>query len=208
MRRGGDGNQRLRNLWDVVSNLARALTDARDQLIGLVTFPSARRLNRGIPQHEKQIVSHVNHGFEQSDALVRYQGGGPSYRKKFPIPGSKHVKSIHRQHARGHVAFGAHSEFKPRPPCTKPPKGTSVSSSSGSRGKKKKECRLGSTWIPSPSACRSTPRRELIILSISASYLINLLRVRIRILAKKTLVVVPPLLTANGTASARITQLC
>lgn len=132
--------------------MARALTDARNQLIGLVTFPSARRLNRGIPQHEKQIVSH-NHGFEQSNALARYQGGGPYRKKNYPIPDSKNVKSIHRQHARGHVSFGAHSEFKPQPPCRKPLKGTSVSSSSGSRGKRgKKGVQIG-LYLDPKSQC-------------------------------------------------------
>lgn len=149
MKRGGNRNEQLGNIWDVVSNLAQALTDARDQLIGLINFPgttvaSDRNVHRfrnasGFPhQHGKENVDH-NNGFEDfhvSNALARYRGGG--YTKKFGVPSSKKIKSIHRQHARGHVAFGAHSEFKPQPPCHRKPvnTGTSMGSSMGSRCKR------------------------------------------------------------------------
>jgi len=148
MRRGSHRNEQLGNIWDVVSNLALALTDARDQLIDLINFPSIgsdRNVNRftianGFPhQNGKENINHSNKGLEDvhvGNALARTRGGGPSA-KKFSVPGSNQVRSIHRQHARGHVAFGAHSEFKPQPPCNCRPinKGTGMGSSMGSRRK-------------------------------------------------------------------------
>ena len=45
---------------------------------------------------------------------MRCRGGGGCCGNY--VPSNKNVRSVHRQHARGHVAFGNHSEFKPEPP--------------------------------------------------------------------------------------------
>lgn len=88
------------NIWDVVSSLAQALTEARDQLVGLIN--SKEKGHKGCRK-----------GKENIDTVMRARGGGFS---KPYVPNNQQVRSVHRQHARGHVAFGVHSEFKPEPP--------------------------------------------------------------------------------------------
>lgn len=92
------------NIWDVVTSLAQALTDARDQLVGLINFDGTATGN--------QIRR--CHGQENTDnaLAMRLRGGGPAHH----VPSNQRVRSVHRQHARGHVAFGNHSEFKSEPP--------------------------------------------------------------------------------------------
>lgn len=158
MERGGNKNEQMGNIWDVVVYLARALTDARDQLVGLINFPgnsvgSDRKVNRfklrhvnGIPQQHGKGNWQRDNGFQDvrvSNALARCRGGGPNWRPmECDIPASNKVKNIHRQHARGHVAFGVHSEFKPQPPNHKPvnrciSKGPSTGSKCKRGGRKK-----------------------------------------------------------------------
>lgn len=95
------------DVWDVVSSLAQALTDARDQLVGLINSPGLYNKNN------------MNRRCHNNEALaMRLRGGGSC--GKPHVPNNQKVRSVHRQHTRGHVAFGNHSEFKPEPPSNKP----------------------------------------------------------------------------------------
>ena len=149
MKRGGDENQRLGNIWDVVSTLAHALTDARDQLVGLINHTGTRGKrfagsDKGFRnaigfRHSfgKENIYHSNGDF--GSGPYEYGGGyTPRYRGGGYIPSGKQLQSVHRQHARGHVAFGQHSEFKPQLPrkTCKPKPPRSGGSGSGKSGKK------------------------------------------------------------------------
>lgn len=129
MKRRSNKNEQLGNIWDVVSSLAQALTDARDQLVGLINYPGTKGTRSAgndtgfRHSHGKENIYYGNDNgtfHHDGNTLARYRGGGY-------IPMAKEGRSIHRQHARGHVAFGAHSEFKPQPPCKpcKPERGGS-----------------------------------------------------------------------------------
>lgn len=106
-------------IWDVVSSLAQALTDARDQLVGLINFDgSAKGYNNNRRCHGKENVHRSNIGdvLQTDNALaMRLRGGGIC--GEYRVPNNQKVRSIRREHARGHVAFGNHSEFKPESPC-------------------------------------------------------------------------------------------
>lgn len=103
------------NIWDVVSSLAHALSEARDQLVNLINHDDdAKGFNRchGTDNTRRNVGGVVNHS---GDAVaMRCRGGGGCSGNY--VPSNKNVRSVHRQHARGHVAFGNHSEFKPEPP--------------------------------------------------------------------------------------------
>ena len=126
-------NEQLGNIWDVVSNLAKALTDARDQLVGLINSSAtgvtrSAGSDKGLQRnYGKENTYHSDDNGNDHHELARYRGGGY-------IPRRREPRSIHRAHVRGHVAFGIHSEFKPMPPSKCKPKRRS--SSRGKGGKK------------------------------------------------------------------------
>lgn len=107
MKRGKEAN-----IWDVVSSLARALANARDQLVGLINFDGS---GKGCDRcRGKENVPRSNIGDVNNELAMRLRGG--AIRGKQHVPDSRKAHSVHRQHARGHFTFGNHSEFKPEPP--------------------------------------------------------------------------------------------
>jgi len=92
------------NIWDVVSSLAQALTDARDQLVGLINSDRNSKRHKNTRFNRKQNTTNA--------LAMRLRGGETSHY----VPSNQKVRSVHRQHVRGPVAFGNHSDFKPAPP--------------------------------------------------------------------------------------------
>lgn len=77
------GKVQLGSVWEVVSTLAQALTDARDQLVGLMSLQQGGGGGGG----------------NRSSPVRNYS----------PSAGAA-VRNLHRQHAQSHVAFGLRTE--------------------------------------------------------------------------------------------------
>ena len=94
---GGNGGAtkakgRMGSVWEVVSALASALTDARDQLVTLMHNSTAPRMTGGCSRHTTPARSNS-----------AYPGAGTW------------IRNVHRGHAHGHVAFGCSSEYRLHP---------------------------------------------------------------------------------------------
>jgi hypothetical protein len=118
MNRGNCSTNEAGKIWDVVASLAHALSDARDQLVGLIKHDgngNAREFQRGYGMENTHRSSDEGIDHHTDDAVaMRCRGGGGCCGNY--VPGNKKVRSVHRQRARGHVAFCNHSEFRPEPP--------------------------------------------------------------------------------------------
>lgn len=113
MKRGNSNPCEVGNIWDVVTSLAQALSDARDQLVGLINYDNAQGRGHEMENPQRSVGERIIHCNDDAVAM-RCRGGSGCCRSY--VPSNKKVPSVHRQHARGHVAFGNHSEFKPEPP--------------------------------------------------------------------------------------------
>ncbi|KAG0620729.1 hypothetical protein M758_4G238500 [Ceratodon purpureus] len=95
--RGNEGatpprDENMGSVWEVVSALASALTDARDQLVTLMHNSTMPRLTGGCSRHTTPT------------------------RLRSPYPGAgAWVPNVHRGHAHSHVAFGSSTEYRLHP---------------------------------------------------------------------------------------------
>lgn len=129
--RGATGEEG--NIWEVVSALANALQDARNQLVNL--------MNASQPAPMRLYGGQTTSSYESCESRFR----------DFPhvSPGRMHspARNVHRGHAHGHVAFGLNSEFPlPKTPSRgRPPRQTNV--------------QMGAQQVARGSGSRPTGRR-------------------------------------------------
>lgn len=102
---GGNGGPRgskgeTANIWEVVSALANALQDARNQLVNLMNT------SRGSPM---RLHGGRTNSYETCESRLSCTPRAVSLGRTYsPYAG---VRNVHRGHAHGHVAFGSNSEF-------------------------------------------------------------------------------------------------
>lgn len=128
------GKAQLGSIWEVVSTLAQALTDARDQLVGLMS------LNQG-------------NGGANGGGGGGGGGGGNGYVRSYSPTAGAGVRNLHRNHAHGHVAFGNHSEFRQQMARSRGPRAHAMSSKEAGRCQHPLHCN------PRP-ARRSPPKKR------------------------------------------------
>lgn len=146
-RRNDNKDQQLGNIWDVVSSLAHALTDARNQLVGLIHYQ--RKQNSNAFRQSRGRESGISRGSEVRECIPRttnnisrFRGGGncgPYYRS-LTSSNRKAIKQ-HRQNEPNHVTFENQSKFQPLMP------------SQGKPGDKK-EIQAGLNANPTPNGLR------------------------------------------------------
>ncbi|KAG0585562.1 hypothetical protein KC19_2G021000 [Ceratodon purpureus] len=165
MKRGNNNriNEAGPNIWGVVASLAHALSDARDQLVDLINYDgyNARGFHRGHgleSTHRSNGEGTVHH--TDNAVAMRCRGGGGRGCCGNYVPSNKGVRSVHRQHARGHVAFGNHSEFKPELFSSKPckPVTMAVNYSPARGGCGRPSSRVNISFNPRSQQC--TSRKE------------------------------------------------
>uniref|UniRef100_A0A7I3ZCC3 Uncharacterized protein n=2 Tax=Physcomitrium patens TaxID=3218 RepID=A0A7I3ZCC3_PHYPA len=117
-RRNDNKDQQLGNMWDVVASLAHALTDARNQLVGLIHYQRKKNSNAFRQVHGKESgISRSSEVREciprTTNSILRFRGGGNCgpYYQSFTSSNRRAIEQ-HCQNEPNHVTFENESKFK------------------------------------------------------------------------------------------------